>query len=131
MGPQLAYVVRCFPQLSETFIVEELLALDRYHVRPLIFARDRSHETTTNPKACDLLDRVVWLRDRSVPAQLGAVTRVVARHPVRAMRCLTAALSVMSRWTLLNLWFALVLADDLRRTDVRYLHAHFADDAGE
>ena len=31
----------------------------------------------------------------------------------------------------MNLWFAAVLAEEVRRHDVRYLHAHFADNAAE
>jgi colanic acid/amylovoran biosynthesis glycosyltransferase len=129
--PRVAYVLWHFPKLSETFVVDELLALAAVGVEPDIIARQRYDEPVTNPRAAPLLRRACWLREQPRRHQLAAVARLVARHPLRCGRCLFVAAGTLSRWTLLNLWFGLVLADLVERRRIEYLHAHFADDAAE
>lgn len=129
--PRVAYVLWHFPKLSETFVVEELLALRARGVHPDIVARERYDEPVSNPHAEELMDRACWLRDGDVVRQVLAVARVSARHPLRVARCIGVAIGTASRWTLVNLWFGLVLADLVRRRELDYLHAHFADDAAE
>jgi len=127
----LAYVLLDFPKLSETFIVDELLALDNYGVRPLIFARQRPSEGVSNRRAQPLLDRATWLSHRSRLAQLRAVVLMAARRPGRLAQCLVIAVRTKSRWPLLNLWYACSLAELVEQHGVRFMHAHFAGDAGE
>lgn len=131
MASPLGYVVLYFPKLSETFIVEELLALDGHGVRPNIYARDPLSEATTNRRADTLLARATWLRSDPLLRQVFAVLSVAIRHPYRTIRCANAALASRSRWTLLNLWFGMVLAARAKRDGIRYLHAHFGGDAAE
>lgn len=130
MAP-LAYVVLDFPKLSETFIVDELLALDNLGVRPLIFARQKPSEGVSNRRAQPLLARATWLSDRSRLAQLRAVLVMTARHPARMVQCLVIAVRTKSRWPLLNLWYSCTLAELVQQHGVQFLHAHFAGDAGE
>ena len=129
--PRVAYVLWHFPKLSETFVVDELLALGARGIHPDIVARERYDEPVSNPHADELMDRASWLRDGDVRRQVLAVARASARHPWRVARCVAVAVGTASRWTLLNLWLGLVLADLVRRRRLDYLHAHFADDAAE
>ncbi|MFZ6004369.1 MAG: glycosyltransferase [Actinomycetota bacterium] len=131
MPSSLAYVVWQFPKLSETFIVEELRALKQLGVEPLIFARDRPRGEPVTETTRDLLGRGVWLSQRSLMRQVGAASSTVARHPVRSARLFGVFAGTRSRRAMLNLWFGLVLAGEVRRRRVRYLHAHFADTAAE
>lgn len=131
MSSSLAYVVWQFPKLSETFVVEELRALGQLGVEPLIFARDRPAGEPATDRADPFVARTTWLRHRRFIGQLGAVTASVARHPVRSATLVPVFAAARSRGALVNLWFGLVLASEVRRTGVRYLHAHFADTAAE
>jgi glycosyltransferase involved in cell wall biosynthesis len=128
---RLGYVVREFPKLSETFVIDELLGLDHHGVHPVIFARERPPEEVNNLRAEPLLSRVIWLSERSFPAKLRAAITQTLRHPVRAIACTIIAVRTKSRWPLLNLWYAFSLAELARAQGIELLHAHFATDATE
>lgn len=127
----MAYILWWFPKLSETFVVEELLALDRRGVHPLIFARERPDERIINDAADPLLARTTWLRKAGRGAEVRSVAAAVTKHPLRTFGCAAFVLRKARRGLAVNLWFALVLVRELERTDVRYLHAHFGDNAAE
>ncbi|MGQ0831573.1 MAG: glycosyltransferase [Microthrixaceae bacterium] len=131
MPSSLAYVVWQFPKLSETFVVEELRALEQLGVDPLIFARDRPHGEPVTEPARALLSRSVWLSQRGLLSQVGAAGATISRHPLRSAHLLGVFARARSRRALLNLWFGLILATEVRRRRLRYLHAHFADTAAE
>lgn len=131
MAP-IAYVVWTFPVLSQTFVIEELLAVEEFGWRPTIVARSRPHEEApANSRAAALLERTVWL-DRSPRwTQAARVIRVAARHPWRAARCAAVAVGSASRWSVRNLWWGALLAALVEREGFSLLHVHFADDAGD
>jgi glycosyltransferase involved in cell wall biosynthesis len=127
----VGYVVAGFPRLSETFIVEELLALEQRGWKPTIFSQRRVAEQVTNPRTEPLLARVVYLTDLPVLVRLAAGLRTLVRHPVAVTRCVSIVLRARSRQSLRNLPSAMVLAALAERQGIRYLHAHFADAPGD
>lgn len=127
----MAYVLWYFPKLSETFVVEELLALADLGIEPLVIARERPDDAIENRRADPLLARTIWLRDKPALARAAVAARVAARHPVRLLACLRVVVASRSRWALLNLYFGLLLAAEIERRDLRYVHAHMADNAAE
>lgn len=118
-----------FPKLSETFIVDELLALEARGAAPAILVRDRVVEDVSNPRASTLASRATFLRER--PHRRRAAARVAIRHPIRLARCLWVAFRSLSRWSFQNLWFGLLVASEVGEQRLGYLHAHFAHDAAE
>lgn len=130
-GPRFAYVVWNFPKLSETFVVEELTALDELGLHPTIIARDRPAEDRQNDRAAPFLHRTTWLSPTPRHHQAAIVARTVLRHPWRALACAQLALSTRSVQVVRNLWYACLLAHEADRQQLTYLHAHFADTAGD
>jgi glycosyltransferase involved in cell wall biosynthesis len=151
----VAYVVKGFPRLSETFIASEIyrleqagIALRLYVLKPVeehergarhpIVERIRARPVYL-PATSSLssVSRTRWLA-RNLPAFVPALSRVARRRPSGLLRAAAAALGDAVRGR--RLWWALprkvflrelllgiALADRLLEAgDVRHLHAHFA-----
>ncbi len=142
----LGYLVRGWPRLSQTFVLDEVLALERLGLRLRIFALSSSRtEALAQPEVAAVRAPVEFLdggsRRAAVAAHLGALmaspwrylrtAAYVARHPEW-----DRAYHAASRGRCLTL--AVRLAGTLRRAGgpggeaggaaVSRLHAHFAHD---
>ena len=155
MAGTVAYVVKGFPRLSETFIASEIYRLEQagiplrlYVLKPVeqhergaphgVVGRIRARPVYL-PATSSLsgTSRTRWLA-RNVPAFLPSVRRVARRRPLGLLRASGAALvdSLRARrlwWSLprkvflRELLLGVALADRLLEAgDVRHLHAHFA-----
>ncbi|HEX7246716.1 MAG TPA: glycosyltransferase family 4 protein [Actinomycetota bacterium] len=139
----VTYVVRSYPRLSQTFVVDEILALERLGARVEIFSVTNPREPVIQAEVRDVracvryLDRVPGGRLPRLHAHLIAALRSPGRY-LRALREALAARTARlgyhtaSPWSCLD--HAVVLATTLRRDDrgagrpQRHLHAHFAHD---
>ena len=63
MSERVIYVVRSWPRLSQTFIVNEVLALERLGVDLAIFSLVRSGETLVQPQVAGVRASVTYLQD--------------------------------------------------------------------
>jgi colanic acid/amylovoran biosynthesis glycosyltransferase len=124
----VGYVVRKFPVLSETFILNEILALEARGVKVEIFSlaptRDpRFHEGVSRLKA-----DVHYLPTTSeASALLRYARRQAARNPKRYRRELIKVLAARRPKLIWRFLQASWVADRARRTGVKHLHAHFAN----
>jgi glycosyltransferase involved in cell wall biosynthesis len=89
MPERVIYVVRSWPRLSQTFIVNEVLALERRGLQLVVCSLVRSGEVVVQPQVADVRAEVCYLDDlehgaRNVRRQLS--TFVVA--PLRSLRAL-------------------------------------------
>lgn len=124
----VGYVLRRFPVLSETFILNEILALEArglpVHVFSLAPPRDpRFHEGVMRLKAS--ITYVPGPSDWRV--LLRHHRRLRARHPKRYRRELTRVLGQVRprlAWRFLQAGY---VADRARRFKLAHLHAHFAN----
>jgi colanic acid/amylovoran biosynthesis glycosyltransferase len=124
----VGYVLRKFPVLSETFILNEILALEargvEVHVFPLAPTRDpRFHEGVTRMKATihyvpELADWRTLLRH---------ARRLAARNRPLYRRQLFRVLRTGRPMLLWRFLQASWVADRARRLGVSHLHAHFAN----
>jgi glycosyltransferase involved in cell wall biosynthesis len=150
--PEVAYVLKGFPRLSELFIASEIHRLEQLEVRlrlyvikppdedvrePVVAAirAPRSYLPPTSSLSQTTLPR--WLRE-NFPAFRPALGRVARERPLGLARALafTLAQSVQARRTFLSrprklfvkeLLLGVALADRLLdEPEVRHLHAHFA-----
>ncbi|MGH8892495.1 MAG: glycosyltransferase [Actinomycetes bacterium] len=139
---EIVYLVRSWPRLSQTFVLDEVLGLERLGVPLRIVSLAASGETRTQQE----LERVVAPvhvldEDRDVTgAAFGEHLRAVLRNPRGYLRAAWRVMRhrdwdqgyhVAGRWRCLTL--ALRLAEVMRagqRNDRRvvHLHAHFAHD---
>jgi len=131
MSTRFAYLLKRFPRLSETFVLNEMLELQRQGVELRIYALLDPLEKQTHPEAARLRSRVVYLHDprrrlRSWSRLLGGAFLQGVTHPLGALRVVWALCSVHRslpslRHAIEGLW----LARDLRRNGIGHLHAHF------
>lgn len=122
---RIAILVKRFPRLSETFILNEFLELRRLGLLVELYAIMDPHESRSQPEALALLPEVTYLQSGSRRALLPAALRTIRRHPAGSLRAALWTLTRHSRAATRNLLHALVLVDLLARRGPAHLHAHF------
>ena len=140
----VAYVIRSFPRLSQTFILTEILALEAQGAEIRILALLNPNEPLVQPNFQDLRAPVTYL-ESALPQSSWRRTllhlSLLMRTPVRyfsALRCVLregkeheSGYSNYSAFRCLSL--AVMAASLLRKqnepeTSIDHLHAHFAHD---
>lgn len=109
MNMRVAYVLKSFPRLSETFILNEMLALRARGVDVRVFAFERSAESVRHPAAAEWMPSVTWL-DTTPGPEFEALGDVPERHRAAAVA-------------------GLRLGGALRSWGAQHVHAHFAGPA--
>jgi glycosyltransferase involved in cell wall biosynthesis len=107
--PRVAYVLRAFPRLSETFILHELLAQRARGTEVRVFALKRTADERMQPEAEQLLPEVTFLEPEE-PARWNGPRLV----PKRQRRWAAAGAAI---------------AGELRSWGATHVHAHFAGPA--
>ncbi len=122
----VCYVLRSFPEPSETFIADEMLSVQAQGVDVRVLQLNESPLHVVHPSAQRILDQhiVTHMQPPTRAAMLGVLLRLGVRHPVRTLRVLLHALASDQRWAYFH---ALPQALACLRSRVDYLHAHFAD----
>jgi glycosyltransferase involved in cell wall biosynthesis len=134
---RVAYLVRSWPRLSQTFVLNEILALERAGVGITIFAMSHADEGLVQPQLAEMRARVHHL-DIGFRGRAGAHLRVAAAAPWRYLRTLAFALirrDLLGGYTqsgaLVAFDRAVVVAARIgvgRGRPAAHLHAHFAHD---
>ena len=126
-SPTIGYLVSTWPRLSATFILNEVIAVERSGVSVRIFSVKDPDGEPVHPAVAQVAARVSYLSlPRHRKAAVHANLRVLCRHPGRYCRTLLYALR-FRRWAILRSFFqAGYLTWDLLREPVAHLHAHFA-----
>ena len=121
----VAYVLRKFPVLSETFILTELLALEARGVPLHIFSLDRPNDPRFHDDLPRLKAHVTYVPPLSELARLARHHRSLLRRAGGPyLRTLGAALGRGRLGLFLRAGF---IANEARRLGVQHLHAHFAN----
>jgi len=128
----VGYVLKMYPRFSETFILNEILELERQGVDVHIYSLRKPDDGRFHANLARVRAPVIYLPEY-LPAEPG---RVFAAHralaqaaPRRYARVLFYALTRRNRHALKRFFQAGVLADHLRAQPVDHLHAHFASSA--
>jgi colanic acid/amylovoran biosynthesis glycosyltransferase len=127
----VAYIMSRFPKLTETFVLDELVAVDRQGVRIELFPLLRERAEIVHPEALPWMERAHYLPFLS-PAILRSNMRFLVRHPRRYLGTLAA----MIRGTAGSLNFlvggigifpkVVHAASQMSALGVRHVHCHFA-----
>jgi len=122
----IAYVIRSFPEPSETFIADEAVSLLNEGLQPCIIHLYDGNAKVLHPAAQTLLENAPRLKVQLArpPAILSSLVRWLMVSPVRTIRTLKKALRAPDRWCYFQ---ALEPAWWCRQQGVDLLHAHFAD----
>lgn len=133
----VAYVLRSWPRLSQTFVLNEILELERLGVRLSIFAMTRAREATTQPQVADVAARVTYL-DEPGPERSRVHAALAAASPGRYAGTLRFAMTrheLLGGYTKSSALQAFDAAARVafemsrtRRTPYTHIHAHFAHD---
>jgi len=128
----VAYIVKAWPRLSETFVLNEIISLEQRGLRVRIFSVREPDAGPSNSKVSQVRAKVTYLAfgthwKQVVPANL----RLFCRRPGRYLRVLLQAITMMviRRHRFAPPWHffeAGYLADILSRSPADHLHAHFA-----
>ncbi|MCX2865011.1 glycosyltransferase family 4 protein [Paucibacter sp. PLA-PC-4] len=126
MLKSVAYVIRSFPEPSETFIAEEAASLIRAGIQPCIIHLKDGSAAVVHPAAQTLLQMAPRLLVPAASAfsAVKNLCRWMTVAPIRTLRTLGQALRHPNRWCYFQ---ALGPAWWSRQQGVQFLHAHFAD----
>ena len=141
MAMKIAYVLKTFPKLSETFILNEILEWERQGLELHIFSLRESSETKVHPGVAEVKAGVPYLRYVPPPSALDRIPFeryaqrlqrrndrwcVFLRLPGRYLRTLLVHPRSSGRRRYFDQ--ALGLARDLLKGEFTHLHAHFANE---
>ncbi len=127
----VAYIMSRFPKLTETFILYEILALERHGVPVEIFPLLRERQQVSHPEALRLTERArfqPFISLRILAAQWRFIRRDarayfrlwadVLKGTLGSLNFFVGALGILPKTVL----FAL----EMERLNIRHVHAHFA-----
>lgn len=134
-GGRVAYIVKRYPRLSETFILNEIRAMERLGVALHIYSLLPPEPPPHHPMVAEVKARPIHLPTtpgrkllaalRSHAAAFRAAPRGYLRaaaHAATLMRHSRARLSTARQFLRAGFF-----ADDMRRQGITHLHAHFAN----
>ena len=133
-GRHLAYVLKRFPRISETFVAAELIELERQGERVTVYAVSKPAEAFSHGFIDELRADVVYLPYRPIrqPARVArALARQVRRRPRAWLRAARAGLREPSLGSWRTLLQATVLRDEMEAAGIHHAHAHFATSAAD
>jgi glycosyltransferase involved in cell wall biosynthesis len=122
---RIAVLVKRFPRLSETFILNEFLELRRQGIPVDLYAIMDPHEHHSHPEALALVPEVVYLQTGRIWGSVPNALRTMRRYPWGAVRALAWVLTRHSVAAARNCVHAMVLVDRISARDPAHLHAHF------
>ncbi len=142
--PWVGYILRSYPRLSQTFILNEILALEQLGVRIVIFAGTDPREPVGQPEVGDVQAPVHYLDIATqrpaalIVAEHLRLARAAPRRYLRALRYVLAhgdidtGYHAASRFACFAqaVYLARLLRAEQRREGraIGHLHAHFAHD---
>ena len=123
-------VVKRWPRLSETFVLNEILGLERAGLRLRIYALMDPHEPVAQAEINEVQAPVSYLRTGTradLRVLLAAQVALLRAAPCRYLRTLGYVLARRRHWsTFLHLFEAARLVALLRKHGVSHVHAQFA-----
>jgi colanic acid/amylovoran biosynthesis glycosyltransferase len=130
-GQRIAFVVSRFPKITETFILYEILALERLGIQAEMFALMRERQPIAHPEAVAMLERVHFAPFIS-RAVLRSNWRMLRRRPRAYLRTLAEVLR--GTWGSRRFFLAALavfpkavhFAEQMRILRIDHVHAHFA-----
>lgn len=129
---RVAYILKMFPRFSETFILNEILELERNGAELQIFSLKtpndgRVHADVAKVQApINYVELTGW---RDAPGILRSHARVMRRNPQRYFRVLSRTIR-RRRWGAMKRFIqAGLIAPQLHAAGITHVHAHFASSA--
>ncbi|MEO1208329.1 MAG: glycosyltransferase [Cyanobacteria bacterium J06638_20] len=136
--PVIGYLVKTFPKLSETFILNEILELERQGVNLHIFSLRSPKDAVHHPAVAQVKSPVTYIpsilpEDNGVAkaalleAQVTLSQQFVSLHPNPVDAAIVFHHQRPEEKELNEIWQAIYLAQELQRLNIAHLHVHFAN----
>jgi len=128
-GPTVAYLLKMYPRFSETFVLAELLELERQGLRLHVISLKKPDDGVFHADVARLRARVTYLPESPLIHPRTWVTAhrgLAARDPRRYAAALAAALARRRRTALKHFLRAGLIAPLLPQLGITHVHAHFA-----
>lgn len=125
---KVGYILKKFPRLSETFILNEIHALERQGHDVHVFSLQASEATPDHPLLRELSAPVTVIDSRVQPGDALLIEKywkqglLDANHPVAR---LLSNLDLQDPWQVRAFGYALVLAPIAEELGIEHFHAHF------
>ncbi|MDX6536351.1 MAG: hypothetical protein QOD37_692 [Gaiellales bacterium] len=130
----LAYVLKRFPRISETFVAAELIELERQGELVTVYAVSKPAEAFSHGFLEELRADVIYLPYRPIRESkrvARALVRQARRRPGPWLRAARAGLRRPSIGSWRMVLQATVLRDEMERAGIDHAHAHFATSAAD
>jgi glycosyltransferase involved in cell wall biosynthesis len=142
---QIGYLLRSYPRLSQTFVLNEILALEKIGVSIQIFALTNPHEKVVQMQTSQVQAPVHYLDEDIQPRSLrnmlnenAEVARLNFKGYLHSLMYIAANGSIDKGYTASSRWdcflqavhlvYLLVLQERRTGKKIDHLHAHFAHD---
>ena len=125
-------LVKTYPKISETFILEEILGLERRGLALHIFALHRPSDEISHAACAQVRAPVdyISLGWRDTIRALSAHLRTMRTDPSRYLAAAAFALRVSDKNSLIRFVQAGYLVDRMRVAGLTHVHAHFVHEPG-
>lgn len=129
-GPiHIGYVVRMFPRFSETFVLQEILELERQGASVTVFSLNKPNEGRFHPALSRLKARVLYLDDREAKrwwSWLPDEWPVIEPYAGALWRLVQEVAMKKDGAEIDNVFYGALLSARAKALGVEALHAHFA-----
>ncbi len=130
--PRIAYLLKCFPRTSETFILHEILELEHQGLPLRIFSLFEPSMTKVPEAVQKVRAPVTYIPGHFLRRTLALLTAAARRFLKAPWRFLCIALSAVLHnrqpFVLLkHLLYAAYLAGQFEREGITHIHAHYAN----
>jgi len=130
-GITIAYVMSRFPKLSETFVLNEIVAVEAVGANVAVYPLLRERTDMVQPAARPLVERARYQRILSVEV-LTSMLRTLVRHPYAYLTAIGTVLR--GTWGSFNFFFGAIgiipkvtrMAEMMQDEGVTHVHCHFA-----
>lgn len=130
--PSVAYVLKMFPRFSETFILSELLELERQGLRIEVYSFKPPQDPRVHTDLARLRARVTYVPAaswRNAPTLVAAHLRLASRNPLAYLPLAWHALRRRRSGSWKHFLQAGWIAPRLSAAGIGHAHAHFASSA--
>lgn len=126
---RVGYVVKMFPRLSETFILNEILELERRGVEVVIFSAKKPNEGRFHPQLSELKAEILYLEDQEPkkwPHWIAKEWGSLGNCRSNLFDLIDEALCDDDAGRVDQIWWSAWLASQALKRNLDHLHAHFA-----
>ena len=126
---KIGYIVKMFPRISETFILNEILELERQGAEVTIFSLKKPNEGKFHPQIGELKAQIHYLEDLDVKKWAGWISSEwdnLEKYSSNIFSLINSALQTKDSSRIENIWRSAWIASKTEDLGLERVHAHFA-----